>query len=76
MNTQQLEIMKLRIRPSLKLTMIAMSEWPEANREELSAKMNMDKTQLSTTTKRLENAELIVKATCLTTGHRQYKVLV
>lgn len=59
MNEKQLEVMKLKIHPSFKLAMIAMLEWPDANREALSRKMNVDKTQLSTTAKRLVEAGLI-----------------
>lgn len=59
MNQKQLEVMKLKIHPSLKLAMIAMLEWPEANRDTLSRNMNIDKTQLSTTAKRLINAGLV-----------------
>lgn len=74
MNTRQLEVMKLKIHPSLKLAMIAMIEWPEANREALSKNMNIDKTQLSTTAKRLSEAGLIKAERVEDSTHIRYTV--
>jgi len=76
MNTQQLDVMKLRITPGYKLVMIAMIEHPDMNREQLSSFLNMDKTQLSTTTKKLSESGLISMVRNDITGHRSYKVLV
>jgi len=73
MNCQQLEVMKLRISPSSKLAMIAMIEKPSANREQLSSFMNIDKTQLTATAKRLEGAGLITQGRD-DNGHRVYLV--
>lgn len=76
MNNRQLEVMKLRITPGYKLVMIAMIEHPEMNREQLAAFLNMDKTQLSTTTKRLAGLALISMVRNDITGHRSYEVLI
>jgi DNA-binding MarR family transcriptional regulator len=76
MNAQQLEVMKLRITPGYKLVMIAMIENPEMNREQLSNFLNMDKTQLSTTTKKLQELSMISMVRNSETGHRAYTVLV
>lgn len=76
MNSRQLEVIKLRLTPGYKLVMIAMIEHPEMNREQLSAFLNMDKTQLSATTKRLSGLGLISMVRNDVTGHRSYEVLI
>jgi len=61
MNQQQLEIIKLRVLPAMKLVLIAISQWPELSQSRLAERVNMDKSQLSQTTTKLVKAGLLIK---------------
>lgn len=76
MNARQLEVMKLKLHPALKLAMVAMIEWPDAHRELLAEKMNVDKTQLSSTVKKLVEAGLVTAKRADDSVQMRYTVLI
>lgn len=76
MKNRQLEVMKLRVSPAMKLVMIAMIEKPDASRRVLAEFMNMDKTQLTSTTNKLEALSLIKKVKVEDSTQIRYEVLV
>lgn len=76
MNDKQIEVMQMRIHPAYKLAMIAMLEKPRANRNELSYFMNVDKTQLSNTTKKLSELGLVKTSRVDDSARVMYEVLI
>jgi DNA-binding MarR family transcriptional regulator len=76
MNDKQLAIMKMKLHPSFKLTMMAMISEPDMSRRQLADYMQVDKTQLSGTVKQLKELGLVKVSRLEDSSEVRYEVLV
>ena len=76
MNDKQLEIVKLRILPAMKLVLMSIAQWPELSQSRLAERINMDKSQLSQTTTKLVKMKLLAKHPVEESSRIKFEILI